>query len=159
MTVGDLIGERARVLGLGDAHDDARDAAMRKRPTSGGERIDRERRERDQVERAGVERADRADRVEHERALAEHAPGRALERAAGVGDDDATGRSGRTGARPSSASSRRTPSESDGWATPIAAAPAVKLPWSMTASTYSTAGRQVSIGKSDDIGSPQRLDR
>ena len=51
------------------------------------ERIDRERRQRDEVERARVELPHRADRVEHERALPDHPPGRPLEGAAGVGDD------------------------------------------------------------------------
>ena len=51
------------------------------------ERIDRERRQRDQVERARVELPHRADGVEHDRALADHPPGRSLEGAARVGDD------------------------------------------------------------------------
>ena len=56
-----------------------------------GERIDGERRERDEVERAGVERPDRADRVEHgarSRIMRRAGPSKA--RPASVDDDRAT---------------------------------------------------------------------
>ncbi len=52
------------------------------------ERVDGERRQRDEVERAGVERPDRAHGIEHDRPLPEHPARRPLERTARVGDDD-----------------------------------------------------------------------
>ena len=80
--------DAGRVLGLGNAHDHAR---MRdpEPPHQARERIDGERRQRYDVEGSSVERADGADRVEHERALAHEPPGRSLEGTAGVRERDA----------------------------------------------------------------------
>ncbi len=82
---GDTIGDCARVLGLGHPDHDPRV----KRPEAAherGQRIDGERRQRDEIERARLELPHRAYRVERERALPQHPSGRPLEGPARVGD-------------------------------------------------------------------------